>query len=558
MTRSLVIALLIGPAAIARADTTIDLAKELRAIAAKVPVKDDTQNGPAAGPGCTATTRGERDDVKKRVFAWIDSKHPGERGATDSTANDSSLAVRFGCKDRSGAVVLDISQDREPAKPGPNAYGTRRNYLLRVSPTAIDVLAEDTSTLSMNWMEWADMGRIALLAQVDLDGDGALDVVYSDHEREGGAISSYDLVQVRYASGNLGKSAMIENLAGVKLVKGRLVLAGQTRNDQLLYVCLGRDLHVAPCAASAPLQRAADRREIVSRYRSIDAGDLPDRDLLAQELSILGVTSKRRAPLIMAARETTPAERAQRRVTAFLVKAGLIEPAPMPELVTQSHAEARTYLDNLATKLGDSPCTKTPLTDAEKTKATAWVRKQDAKADDVVIEASGCGPYVWAAWNPPVGDGKRREVLLGRDGTTRILGFTYQQEMPDPAPGHSESWFVHDGTIVGIAIASGNLWVIANNTVVAQTKGANLAFYRYDDRWSESSSNIFVDEGTLWHATPTGREKLDPALVRDHEARRAAIALLQRDPPSGNAKYLAALRLLGADKALIAECKKLP
>ena len=544
----------VGPAA--HADVRIDLPKELRAIAATVSTKDDRRVSPVAGSGCTAPAKAEQAAVKKRVLAWIDAKHPTEAGTTTTSADDNGLVITFGCKDATG-LVLDVSQDREPAKPTPGAYGTRRNYLLRVSATAIDTLAEDTSTLSMNWMEWADQGRIQLLAQLDLDRDGTLDVVYSDHEHEGGAISSDDFIHVRYGNGTLGESAQIVNLADVKLVKDQLVLAGQTRDDQTFYVCVERNLHVAPCAASAGLQKAADRRAIAARYASIDANDLPDRELLAHELTILGLSNKRRAPLVAAAPETQASDRVQRKVIAFLVKAGLIEPAPMPELVTQTHAEARTYLDDLATKLGDTACTTTPLTADDKTKATAWVRKQDAKAADVAIEPSGCGPYMWVAWSAAQNDGNRREVLLGRDGTTRILGFTYEQMMPDPSPGHAEKWFVHDGTIVGIAIASQHGWVIANNKAVAQTKG-DLAFYRADDRWGETSSSVFVDGGTLWHATPTGREKLDPALVRDHEARRAAIKLLQQEPPSSNARYLAALALLGADKALIAECKKLP
>jgi hypothetical protein len=62
----------------------------------------------------------------------------------------------------------------------------------------------------------------------------------------------------------------------------------------------------------------------------------------------------------------------------------------------------------------------------------------------------------------------------------------------------------------------------------------------------------------LWHATPSGRERLDLALVRDHEARRAALALLTQSSPTSAAKYIAALQLLGADKALIADIKRLP
>jgi hypothetical protein len=557
MKQSLVIALA-GAVAVAHADTTIDLPKELRAIAAKQPTTDTMRILPVAGPGCSAPTQPERADAMKRVLAWIDAKHPDERGAAVITKDDLSLEINIGCKDRTGALVMDISQDREPAKPGPNKWGTRRNYLMRISPTAIDVLAEDTSTLSMNWMEWADEGRIRLLAQVDVDADGALDVVYSDHEREGGAIGSYDQIHVRRGTGTLGESANVENLVDIKLVRSQLIVAGMTRNDQVFYGCIGRDLHVAPCALSAPLQKAAERRAIVARYSGTDGADLPDRDLLTQELTALGIPAKRRAALVMAASATDATDRAQRNVIAFLVKAALVEPWPMPDIITQTHAEARTYLDDLSTKLGDAPCTGTPITDAERTKATAWVRKQDEKAADVVVAPSACGPYLWVAWSATRNDGKRREVLLGRDGTTRVLGFTYEQMMPDEGGGHSEAWFSHGGTIVGIAIGGPNLWVIADGKVVAQSKGDALSFYRSDDRFSETSNDVFIDGGTLWHATPTGREKLDMSLVADHEARRAAIALLKSTAPSSGAKYIAALRLLGADKALIAECKKLP
>jgi hypothetical protein len=386
--------------------------------------------------------------------------------------------------------------------------------------------------------------------------------VYSDHEHEGGSSNTYDRIHVHYANGRRGESAQITNLVDVKLVKDQLVIAGQTRDDQVFYGCLGRDLHVGPCAASSSLQRAADRRSLIARYSSIDASELPDRDLLAQQLASLGITGKRKAALVAAAAETTATVRAQRHVTAFLVKAGLVEPAPMPDIVTQPHAAARTYLDDLSSKLGDAACAPTPLTDAERVKATAWVRKQDEKASSIMIAPSGCGPYTWVAWTPNPGDSKSREVLLGRDGATRILGFTSElftgESMSENAFGHLEKWFSHDGAIVGIAIANQSLWVIADGKAIAQTKGASLAFYRYDDRGEESSNDIFLDGGTLWHATPTGREKLDLALVRDHEARRAAIALLAQSLPSADAKYLGALKLLGADAALVAECKKLP
>lgn len=558
MLRSLVtLTMVVSGAALAHADAPIDLTSELKSIAAKLAPRPG-RSAKVTPPACTVPTAAERADAKRRALAWIDAQHPDERGPGSVGPDDADLVINLGCKDSTGAVILDLSQDREPTKPGPNAFGTRRNYLMRVSPTAVDVLAEDTSTLSLNWMEWADEGRIALLAQVDLDGDGALDIVYSDHEHEGGSIDTQDHVHVRYATGKVAHSGMVINLVDATVVGTQPILGGRTRDGAPIYACLQRDLHLAPCPASAPLQKAADRLAIIERYSQIDASTVPDREVLARELTSLGITGKRKAALIAAAAETTPTDRAARKVTAFLVKTNLVEPAPMPEVIIQSHAEGRTYLDDLATKLGDTPCVTTPLTADDTARATAWIRKQDAKAADIQIAPSTCGPYVWVGWSPQTNDTKRREVMLGRDGT-RLLGFAFEQEMPPQQMlVHAETWFTHGGTVVGIALGAQSLWVIADGKVVAQTKGADLKFYAYDDRWSETSGDVFVDGGVLWHATPTGRERLDLTLVRDHEARRAAIALLSQSPPTSGAKYITALQLLGADKGLIAEVKKLP
>jgi len=551
MMRTLV-AVMVSTTAAAHAEAPLDLASELKSIAAKL-----ASRAPRSSPrACTVPTAAERADAKQRALAWIDAQHPDERGPGKVGPDDTAQVVNVGCKDSSGAVILDVSQDRLPAKNPSAAYGERRNYLMRVAASAVEVLAEDTSTLSQNWMEWADEGRIALLAQVDLDGDGALDIVYADHEHEGGSRNTEDHIHVRYATGKVGESGTVRNLGDVQVIANQAIVAGQQRDGAPIYVCLQRDLHLAPCAAAASLQKASDRRAIIERYSQLDESALPDRDQLARELAAIGITGKRKAALLAAAVETTPTDRAARKITAFLVKANLVEPPPMPDVVAQSHAEGRAYLDDLATKLGDTPCSATPLAADDTARATAWIRKQDAKAIDVQIAASACGPYVWAAWSVQ-DDIKRREVLLGRDGT-RILGFTYELDQPPPPLGHTERWFTHDGKIVGIAIGGQSLWVIADGKIVAQTKGDRLGFYAYDDRWSETSSDIFVDGGVLWHATPTGRERLDLALVRDHEARRAAIALLSQSAPTSSAKHLAALQLLGADKALIAEVKKLP
>jgi|GEM_PF-4629323 len=560
MKYGLVTVVALSGASVAHAQGKIPLVPELQKIATKFGPRSSTQIAPVT-QGCTAPTSVERADAKKRALAWIDSQHPDETGPTSSGPDDLELQINLGCRDASG-IVLDISQDRELKKSKGSINGTRRNYLLRVSSTAVEVIAQDTSTHSLSWMEWADEGRISLLAQVDVDGDGAVDIVYSDHEREGGATNTYDRVQVRFANGKVGSSGQITNLSDVKVIGKQVVVSGMTRQDVELYVCLAPDLRLAPCAAAKSLQTAADRRAIAAQFVALDSSAPPDRDLVAQQLATLGIPSKRRAELVAAAPPTALAVRVQRQVTAFLAKAKLVEPESMSEIVHQAHPESRAYLDDLAMKLGDTACTTSALTADEQTRANAWIRKQDAKARDIAIAPSACGPYMWLGWWPePNRDGKRRQVLLGRDGTTRILGFLFAPDMDAPSDqglSHLESWFTHDGTAVGIVIGGENLWVIANGKVVSQTKGTNLAFYRADDRWDETSSSIFLDGGTLWHATPTGRERLDRTLIQDHEVKRAAIALLSLSPASSDAKYIAALQLLGADKALIAAAKKLP
>ncbi len=84
-----------------------DPASELRAIAAKRIPKDTTSISPVDGARCTAVTQAERADLTTRVLAWIDSKHPDERGAI--TTGSIELEVNVGCKDTTGAVVLDVS-----------------------------------------------------------------------------------------------------------------------------------------------------------------------------------------------------------------------------------------------------------------------------------------------------------------------------------------------------------------------------------------------------------------------------------------------------------------
>ena len=542
-------------ARIAHADAPVDVAGELGAMGAKAKAPAIATTPPLlAGASCAPIAKADRAALKQRVLAWIDSQHPDEIQQHRLDNPDLLVVMNVGCKGPDGFIALDVSQDREAKNPGPepHSFGTRRNYVLRLNADTIDVVGERTSSSSGTWMEWADEGRLSLLGQIDLDGDGALDILWSDDYHEGGSSRGDSKLRIRFATGATAAGADVGNLDDVRLVKGRTVIAGHERELRSRYGCVGKDARVLPCPEVAALQAAADRRWLADHYQTSPASEVPDRDQLLLDAATLGV--KPSAALVAAVPVTTPEVRARRKVEQFLIRTGAVD--PIEEVLSQPHPEARAFLDDLATKLGDSTCTATPLSTDDRAKVVAWIARQDQKPQDVSIAAAACGAYAWAAWSRR-DDLMRREVLLDRDGN-RILGFTYDTSNGPGVPllAQSEKFFKHGDVLVGVVMGSGNLWVIADGKVVAQTKG-DIGMYHYGV-WAEDSVDVFSDGGTLWHATPTGRERLDLTLIKDHEARRAALARLRTDSPSSAPAYLAALRLFGADGPLIAECAKLP
>jgi len=223
-----------------------------------------------AAPGaCVAPANAEKAEVKNRVLAWIDRQFPDEKQAPASDMDGMELVFNAVCKDGS-AVFADVSQDRTPKKQD-DTFPTRRNFVLRIDGNNIETIAARTSTASMGWMEWADEGRLAVVTQIDLDGDGAADLVWTDHQHEGGDISTWDSLSVRFTTGKTAPIVRVKNLADVRVVKSQLVIAGQDRTDtRAIYACVGKDLRVAPCAAAASLQRTADQLDLETKLDSLD------------------------------------------------------------------------------------------------------------------------------------------------------------------------------------------------------------------------------------------------------------------------------------------------
>ena len=530
---------------VARAEP-IDLVKELQAIGSKVKPTPVPKLGSLRAATCTPVAKADAAAITKQVQAWIDHEHPDEKVLHET---ESSVHISLGCKDPSGYVAVAVGEDRKGTKK--DSFALRRNYILKVFADKIDVVDESRTDATMNWMEWADEGHLSLTGQIDLDGDGALDLIVDHYEHEGGSPMGTDNLVVDFASGKTATLGSVHDMTDVGLVGDTLLMRGIDKEQVLELTCASVKA-AAPAPCPGALAHARERAELINRFTQMSKDDLPDRDELADDLAILGVKPK--PGLLAAAPETPPALRATRHVHAWADKSDLAHRSADPD--------GRAYLDDLAAKLGDAPCTQTKLTPAEEAAATAWVKKQDEKATNISVAAAACGPYLWAAWFGANADGKMREVMLARDGKTRILGFTWEAMGPQPpASMHDEQFFLHGGTLVGVAIGGGmdvdarNLWIIVDGKVVATSHG-HIFFYTAGNGASAPSRDIIDDSGTLWHATPTGREKLDPALVKEHEQRRRAIDLVNGDASSAPA-YLAALKLLGADAKLVAECAAL-
>ena len=142
--------------------------------------------------------------------------------------------------------------------------------------------------------------------------------------------------------------------------------------------------------------------------------------------------------MIAALPPTTPSDRAQRHVDAFLTAKQLDD--LFDAVFDQAHPEAAVFFAQLATQLGDKPCTPTPLTDAARAKLTTWIEKQDKHGVEQVELEPACGTYAWAGWNRK-GDRDRTESLVALDGLepVRVAKYPVIVEQGGPFDHHATS-----------------------------------------------------------------------------------------------------------------------
>lgn len=147
---------------------------------------------PATEP-CTRPTVEEQIALHDRIATWIDRRYSREVSDADEWAS-----VSFGCVER-GAIVVDVDADR--TLKGHERPDIGRWWTLRVTPDRIVTLAETLGTPVNDWMEWEIEASIETLALVDIDRDGAHDVLFAREVHEGGAfLATYDF-SIAHATG---------------------------------------------------------------------------------------------------------------------------------------------------------------------------------------------------------------------------------------------------------------------------------------------------------------------------------------------------------------------
>jgi hypothetical protein len=509
------------------------------------PIAAHSETWIAADGACLRPTGAEQKQLRARVAAWIDQTYSDEKP-------HGQIEMRYGCEDATGIVVegnVDrVTKDKHATK--------NRGWILRIADDSITPIDERTSTAKENWMEWANEGTLTVLALIDLDHDGAREVVWTNTEHEGANITS-DYTVTTLMHRDARPVATVHGFLDATLIDHTVVFSIGAHDEHVGYRCLTPALALAHCAAATTAEMIQIADEFVAKTE-----DQSNREVIAEKLAKLHLPETERTTILDAIIEAPATEHVRHDLATFLERSqtdGDLDTELVP------HAEAQTYFAGLSAQLGDAACV-TPQLLAEEARATLneWVVAQRTKGhravSNVVISAA-CEPYVWAAWDDFKSDdsGTRHEVLLLIvPDIQKVVEFTSPANLnaqEGPNIMHVAKFFRHGDTIVGSVIHTGEnaieLLAIANGHVVAKRRG-EFTMYGFDRRWSDTSDDLVLDRGVLWHATPTGLEKIAHDKVAAHEARRTAIERLTDFDPTRTTNA-ADLKLLGASATLVTE-----
>jgi hypothetical protein len=501
-----------------------------------------------SGAVCEPVARAEQTRITKLVLAWVNSQHRDERPSDASEAGMGEY-VGVGCADPDG-VLVTVAQDRADKKTKRDSV--RRNYVLRVLADHIDVVADRTSTPSMDWMEWADEGSLGAVGTIDFDGDGRRDTLYLDNEHEGGATHTHSTVMLRTANGTVSQLASIADLRGADLVNGKLVVgAVDEQQHRSFFRCLDKDRQIATCPEAGAIQRQWDKYDALARLEDYTAWN---RDELAADFATVGI--KGHADLVAAMPERSPEDRLRQHVEQFLIATNQFDPADAR--IERTHVEATRYFDHLASQLGDQPCTMKALT-ADVTKAvTKWVEHQAHQDMPLAIQPD-CGNYVWTSYLKKDGQVEALLTVDGIDSTVaKVVTFPGQMFEGPGTQGfvHQGGFFAHGAALIGLVFEDTHIYAIANGKVLMKWTGTPRVL-DYDTRWSfgDQSYDLVMDGAKVIHARPYGLEVIDSEPLREHLTHRTALDRVLDLYTPLDPTYLTALRTLGAPAALVAEAK---
>jgi hypothetical protein len=578
-----------------QASPPLDLAAELRELGKRwgAPHAEPPEDGPyvyvyAIG-ACERPSDGEVELLARRIQRWVDRQYPGEQSAKGGAD------LTIGCKSPRG-IVVDVSDERgRPVAKPLLPHETHRTLVLRVQPDHIDRLAEWAGTGSDYATEGSQTGYVTALALVDLDGDGVQDVVIDHVDHEGGAFHAGHTLEI--VRSKTGGRATIAKLFGDIVVANRdaapLVLGLGDSLEHLQHVCLGEDGKLARCPASEATQHAYQQDEVAGRYASLKDNEVPDADLLAEELALLDVPKPQRTRLVAAARPTSDGQRAEREIARLVAAAEPRDPLDQLLDAHDPHATAQMYFEAQRVQLGDTPCTAPPVRAGLRERAAAWVRAHNVGLDretgqcppngpcdrelpTALVVTPACGPYFWVSWHDsskagPISDEQHHVVLFGDDmqrvvayagnGPTDSAG-SYDPNGYEP-PTLDAVFFRHGDTIVAGIVVGDTAVVVADNRIVASRPA--LQRYSFSRDWSDASPDLLYDPSTytVWHPTRSGIDVVTTTEVTAHEARRRAIETLSKftaqDATAADyrADTMRALTVLHADPALVARVARL-
>src|SRR5664279_284730 len=191
------------------------------------PIAVHSETWIAADGTCVRPSSAEQKQLRARVAAWIDQTYRDEKPL-------GQIEIRYGCEDATG-IVVEGNVDR--VANDKDHTSKNRGWILEIASDSIKPIDERTSTAKQNWMEWANEGTLTVLALIDLDHDGAREVVWTDTEHEGASVTSdYTITTLMHRDAR--PVATVHGFLDATLIDHTVVFSIGAHDEHVGYRCL--------------------------------------------------------------------------------------------------------------------------------------------------------------------------------------------------------------------------------------------------------------------------------------------------------------------------------